>query len=50
VAKASPFKEELLIVELLPSLVRSARANLPLLRDERPELVLENLRRILNEG
>jgi predicted amidohydrolase len=50
VAKASPFKEELLIVELLPSLVRSARVNLPLLRDERPELVLENLRRILNEG
>jgi len=50
IAKASSFKEELLTVELNPSLIRSARVNLPLLRDERPLMVLKNLRRILNEG
>lgn len=50
VAKASPFKEELLTVEIDPALIRSARINLPLLRDERPLTVLRNLRRIVDEG
>jgi len=49
VAKASPFDEELLIVELSPSLIRSARVNLPLLRDERPLTILKNLRRIVDD-
>jgi len=50
VAQASPFKEEILTVELQPALIRSARANLPLLRDERPLTTLKNLRRIVDEG
>ena len=49
VAEASPFEEEILIVDIKEELVRSARANLPLLRDERPEVTLNNLRRILDE-
>ncbi|WP_457680469.1 nitrilase-related carbon-nitrogen hydrolase [Thermovibrio sp.] len=49
VAKGDSFKEELLTVELQPELIRSARINLPLLRDERPLTVLKNLRRILDE-
>jgi len=49
VAEASPFEEELLIADVKEELVRSARANLPLLRDERPEMVIKNLRRALNE-
>ena len=49
VAKASPFEEELLTVELNPALIRSARVNLPLLRDERPLTILKNLRRIVDE-
>jgi len=49
VAEASPFEEELLVVEIREELVRSARANLPLLRDERPEMVIRNLRRVLDE-
>ncbi|WP_456420292.1 nitrilase-related carbon-nitrogen hydrolase [Thermovibrio sp.] len=50
VAQASPFKEEILTVEIQPALIRSARANLPLLRDERPLTTLKNLRRIVDEG
>ncbi|WP_163328602.1 nitrilase-related carbon-nitrogen hydrolase [Desulfurobacterium thermolithotrophum] len=50
IAEASSFEEEILTVEINYSLIKSARTNLPLLRDERPEIVLENLRRILNEG
>lgn len=49
IAEASPFEEEFLVVEIKEELVRSARANLPLLRDERPELVIKNLRRVLDE-
>ncbi len=49
VAKASSFEEELLIVDVNPALVRSARISLPLLRDEKPGVVLKNLRRILDE-
>jgi predicted amidohydrolase len=49
VAKASPFEEELLVVEVNPALIRSARISLPLLRDERPLTVLKNLRRIVDE-
>jgi len=47
IARSSPFEEELLTVEVEDSLIRSARINLPLLRDERPEMVMNNLRRIL---
>ncbi len=50
IAEASSFEEEILTVDVDESLIRSARINLPLLRDEKPEIVLENLRRILNEG
>ncbi|MEO2083133.1 MAG: nitrilase-related carbon-nitrogen hydrolase, partial [Desulfurobacteriaceae bacterium] len=49
VTKASSFEEELLIVDVNPALVRSARISLPLLRDEKPGVVLKNLRRILDE-
>ena len=49
IAEASPFDEEILTADLQEELVRSARANLPLLRDESPEITLTNLRRILNE-
>ncbi len=49
VAEASPFEEEILVVDIKEELVRSARINLPLLRDERPEVTLNNLRRILDE-
>ena len=47
VATASPFKEEVLTVEIHEPLVRSARLNLPLLRDEKPEMLLKHLRRLL---
>ncbi|TCK05428.1 nitrilase-related carbon-nitrogen hydrolase [Phorcysia thermohydrogeniphila] len=47
VAEGSPFEEELITVEIKESLIRSARINLPLLRDEKPEMVMNNLRRIL---
>ena len=50
IAEASSFEEEILTVDVDESLIRSARINLPLLRDEKTEIVLENLRRILNEG
>ncbi|MEO2064917.1 MAG: nitrilase-related carbon-nitrogen hydrolase [Desulfurobacteriaceae bacterium] len=50
VAQAGSFNEELLIVEVEPTLIRSARVNLPLLRDERPLTTLKNLRRIVDEG
>ena len=49
IAEASPFEEEILTVELNPELIRSARINLPLLRDEKPEITLQNLRRVLDE-
>ncbi|SMO32061.1 Predicted amidohydrolase [Balnearium lithotrophicum] len=49
VAEASPFEEEILTVEVKEELVRSARIGLPLLRDERPEIVLEALRRLKDE-
>ncbi len=49
VAEASPSEEEIVTVEVNEELVRSARINLPLLRDERPEIVLEALRRLNDE-
>jgi len=47
VATASALKEEVLTVEVHESLIRSARLNLPLLRDERPEIVARHLRSFL---
>jgi len=48
-AKAGSFEEELLLAPFESSLVRSARISLPLLRDEEPQITLNNLRRILDE-
>ncbi|ADU96725.1 Nitrilase/cyanide hydratase and apolipoprotein N-acyltransferase [Thermovibrio ammonificans HB-1] len=48
-AQASPFQEELIYGEVKDEAVRAARISLPLLRDEKPLLTLENLRRALNE-
>ena len=50
ITQASPFKEEIIFVNIEDSLIRAARTSLPLLRDEKPEIILKNLRRILNEG
>ena len=50
IAEASPFKEEILLVNADLSLIRAARISLPLLRDEKPEIIFNNLRRILDEG
>ncbi len=50
VAEASSNEEEVVTVDVIPSLIRSARVSLPLLRDERPEMVFENLRRVIDEG
>ncbi len=49
IAEASPNEEEIITVDVNPSLIRSARISLPLLRDERPGMVFENLRRVLDE-
>jgi len=49
VAVASNFEEDVLIVDIDETLIRSSRINLPLLRDEKPWVVLKNLRRILDE-
>ena len=43
VAEASPFDEEILTVDLREELVRAARISLPLLRDERTEVLYESL-------
>ena len=42
-------EERLVTVEIDPDLVRRARLSNPLMRDERPELVFRELRRILDE-
>jgi predicted amidohydrolase len=47
IAEASPFSEEIITVKLEPSLIRSARINLPMLRDERPYLVKREIERIM---
>ncbi len=49
IAEASSFKEEMLLVTVNPALIRAARVSLPLLRDEKPEIIFSNLRRILDE-
>jgi NAD+ synthase (glutamine-hydrolysing) len=49
VAKGPALEEALTIAEIDFSQLRRARARLPLLRDERPDLVLKELQRILGE-
>jgi len=49
VAQASSLNEELLLVDLKEELIRSARVGLPLLRDERLEVVLDSLRRLRDD-
>lgn len=48
-AQAPYFEEALIPVEIDPGLVRAARQRLPLLRDEKPLLVLHELSRTLSE-
>ena len=48
--KAPYFEESLTVTELNTRDLRHTRAHLPLLRDERPELTLRTLQRILSEG
>lgn len=48
-AKGPHFDEALLTTTVNPDLVRFKRRGLPLLRDERPELVLKELQRIVKE-
>jgi len=50
IAEASPFKEEMLLINADESLIRAARISLPLLRDEKVEVIFNNLRRILDES
>jgi len=49
IAQAPYFEESLLVTQLDLSAIRRARARLPLLRDERPELTQRELTRILNK-
>ncbi len=49
VAEASVFSEEIITVDLDLSLIRSARINLPMLRDERPALIKKEIERIIND-
>ncbi len=49
VAEASVFSEEIITVDLDLSLIRSARINLPMLRDERPALIKKEIERIMND-
>ena len=49
IAQAPYFEESLLVTTLDLSAIRRARARLPLLRDERPELTQRELTRILNK-
>jgi len=49
IAQAPYFEESLLVTTLNWSALRRARARLPLLRDERPELTQRELRRILQK-
>ncbi len=50
VAQGPPLEEALTIAEIDFTQLHRARSRLPLLRDERPELVLEQLNRILGEN
>jgi NAD+ synthase (glutamine-hydrolysing) len=50
VAKGPALEEALTVAEIDFGQLRRARGRLPLLRDERPALVLEELRRILGES
>ncbi len=49
IKQGSSFNEDILTVDVSKSAIRSARINLPLLRDERPDTVERNIRRILSE-
>lgn len=49
IARAPLFTEELLCVQIDPAEVRRARVSTPLLRDERPEITLRELERILQD-
>jgi predicted amidohydrolase len=49
IVQAPYFEESLLVTTLDWSALRRARARLPLLRDERPELTQRELERILNK-
>ena len=49
VARADAFGEELLLAEVRECEVRRARTRWPLLRDEKPEMVLRELERLLRE-
>jgi NAD+ synthase (glutamine-hydrolysing) len=48
-AQGEHFEEQLLTATINPESVRFKRRGLPLLRDERPELVLKELKRIIEE-
>ncbi len=47
-AQAPDFEESLLVAEIDPDLLQRARLRLPLLRDERPDLVRRELERLLH--
>lgn len=49
VARAKSLKEEILVADLPDRILRRARANAPLLRDEKPDLVRREIDRILAE-
>ena len=49
IAKGEHFEECLVTATVNPESVRFKRRSLPLLRDERPELVLRELERIVKE-
>jgi predicted amidohydrolase len=48
-AQGEHFEEQLVTCTIVPETVRFKRRTLPLLRDERPELVLRELKRIVHE-
>jgi predicted amidohydrolase len=48
-ARGEHFEEALVTATVNPESVRFKRRSLPLLRDERPELVLRELQRIVGE-
>ncbi len=50
IARAGTFEEELLIVDAELALIRSARVNLPLLRDEKFELFCNQINKLREKG
>jgi predicted amidohydrolase len=49
VVRAKPLKEEIVVADLPERVLRRARANAPLLREEKPDLVRREIDRILGE-